>query len=220
MKRLLDFVIAAVALAALMPVMLLIAFAVFMLSGPPIFFTQDRIGRFGRPFPIYKFRTMSLREPGQRVLDITVGGDSRITVIGRYLRKTKLDELPQLWNVLRGDMRLVGPRPEVPRFVALYTPEQRRVLTLHPGITDPASLAFLDEERVLSDAADPERHYIEEIMPAKITAALRYAEQSTMCSDLSLILETVRRTFFGRRIAPNPRAAPQASCVSNYTKSA
>lgn len=202
-KRVLDIVGAALGLVLLWPLFLVIAVAILLEDGRPVFFVQDRIGRGGRPFRMLKFRTM-VTGAERRGREITVGGDPRITRVGRILRSAKLDELPQLVNVLRGEMRLVGPRPEVPRYVLLYTPSQRAVLALVPGITDPASLRYYDESAELAQASDPERLYVDEIMPEKIRLNLEYASRATVWSDLGIVLATVRRSFVsggGRSLA-------------------
>jgi lipopolysaccharide/colanic/teichoic acid biosynthesis glycosyltransferase len=185
-----DVLGALVALVLLSPVLLLTALAVKLDSPGPVFFRQERVGRHGRPFRIHKFRTMAAGAPGPQ---ITVGADPRITRLGGVLRHYRLDELPQFIDVLRGDMSLVGPRPEVPRYVALY-PEhmKRRVLAVRPGITDPASLEFVDEGTLLAQAADPEREYVEVILPRKLQRAAEYAARATLWSDLQVIGRTLR----------------------------
>ena len=187
-NRLADLVAAGLGLALLSPLYLATALAVLLYDGPPVMFRQERIGRGGQPFHLWKFRTMRPASGGPL---LTVAGDTRITPLGRFLRRTKLDELPQLWNVLKGEMSLVGPRPEVRRYVERYTPDQRRVLALTPGITDPASLKYFDEERVLAAFPDPESAYIEVIMPQKISLNLHYAAQATFLSDLAVILKSI-----------------------------
>jgi lipopolysaccharide/colanic/teichoic acid biosynthesis glycosyltransferase len=157
-----------------------------------VFFRQERIGRHGRPFRIHKFRTMVVDAP-ERGPAVTVGRDERITRIGHSLRHYRLDELPQLIDVLVGDMSLVGPRPEVPRYVAHYPePLRSQVLAVRPGITDPASLEHLDEAALLAAAADPEREYIEVILPNKLKRQAAYAARATLASDLAVLLRTVR----------------------------
>ena len=163
-KRCIDLVGAGVGLVLLSPLLAVIAAAVMVTSGRPVLFRQQRVGRGGAPFEMLKFRSMVNGADRLGGL-LTVGGDARVTRLGRLLRASKLDELPQLLNVLRGDMSLVGPRPEVPEYVALYTPAQRRVLRLLPGITDPASIRYVREEEELASAADPERMYREVVMP-------------------------------------------------------
>ncbi len=190
LKRAFDIVVAALALVLLSPLLLMIALLVKLDSSGPVFFRQQRVGRHGVPFHIHKFRTMADGAPG---LPITVGADPRITRAGAWLRRTRLDELPQLWDVLRGRMSLVGPRPEVPRYVAHYPPALRaQVLAVRPGITDPASLAHLDEAALLAAAADPEREYIERILPAKLQRAANYARHATLASDIALLWRTLR----------------------------
>ena len=187
MKRTMDILLSAVGLLLLSPILLVLAIC----AG---FYVQERIGRFGRPFRMYKFRTM-VRHADRLGPSITVDGDKRITRLGRFLRKTKLDELPQLWNVLKGDMSLVGPRPEVERYVTLYSPEQKRVLELRPGITDLASFAYFNESEILKASPDPERFYIGQIMPDKIRINLAYAAKANPVVDLLLIVTTVLRSF-------------------------
>ena len=192
-KRLFDLIVAALALVLLSPVLLAVAAVVKLDSPGPIFFRQQRVGRFGVPFRIHKFRTMRHQPHEAEALPITVGDDARITRSGRWLRRTRIDELPQLIDVLAGAMSLVGPRPEVPRYVALYPPALRaRALAVRPGITDPASLEFVDEADLLARAADPEREYVEVILPRKVLRAAEYAERATLASDLGVLLRTLR----------------------------
>jgi len=191
-KRLFDMVCSALGLLILAPLLLLVAVWIKLDSPGPALFRQTRVGRHGVPFTIHKFRTMRI-EPGSA---ITVGADPRITRSGQVLRQTKLDELPQLWDVLRGAMSLVGPRPELPRYVALYPADLReRVLAVRPGITDPASLAFSHEAELLAAAADPEREYREVVMPAKLRLSAAYAETACFSADLKLILATLTRVL-------------------------
>ena len=197
-KRLFDCVGAAFALLLLWPLLLGLALWIVLDSPGPALFRQERVGRFGRPFRIHKFRTMVADAP-ERGPALTVGDDARITRVGRFLRRSKLDELPQLIDVLCGDMSLVGPRPEVPRYVAHYPPALRdKVLALRPGITDPVSLAHLDEAAELAAAADPEREYIEVILPRKLQAAAEYASRATLWSDLCVVASTLRLLVGGR----------------------
>lgn len=189
--RALDVSVAALGLVALSPLLALIALAVRLTSPGPVLFTQERVGLHGRPFRIMKFRTM-VADAGERGGQLTVGErDPRVTRVGALLRATKLDELPQLWNVVRGDMRLVGPRPEVPRYVDRYTPAQRALLAVRPGITDPASLAFRHESRLLANAPDPERLYVEDIMPRKLAINAQYLARRTLATDLRVVVSTV-----------------------------
>lgn len=187
-KRLFDIVASALGLLLLMPLLLLAALWVKLDSPGPALFRQTRVGRFGVPFTIHKFRTMRM-EPGAA---ITVGEDPRITRSGRFLRASKLDELPQLWDVLRGAMSLVGPRPELPRYVALYPAALREVvLSVRPGITDPASLRFRHESELLARASDPEREYVEVVLPAKLQLAADYVRTASLAGDVRLILATL-----------------------------
>ncbi|WIV96684.1 sugar transferase [Kinneretia aquatilis] len=191
-KRLFDVLFSGLGLLLLSPMWILVAIWVKLDSPGPILFRQERVGRFGQPFFIHKFRSMWVDAPALGP-QITVGDDPRITRSGRFLRASKIDELPQLWDVLRGAMSLVGPRPEVPRYVALYTPEQRElVLSVRPGITDPASLQFRHESEILARAADPEREYVEVILPAKLRIAGDYVRHASVWGDLRLILATLR----------------------------
>ncbi|MES2102095.1 MAG: sugar transferase [Pseudomonadota bacterium] len=193
-KRLFDLICAGAGLVLLSPLLLGIALWIKLDSRGPVFFRQQRVGRFGVPFRIHKFRTMQ-DDAGAPALgpQLTVGADPRITRAGRFLRRTKLDELPQLLDVLAGTMSLVGPRPEVPRYVALYPAALRdKVLSVRPGITDPASIAYRDESALLARAADPERVYVEQVMPAKLRFAAEYVEQRSMSGDLRLIGATLR----------------------------
>jgi lipopolysaccharide/colanic/teichoic acid biosynthesis glycosyltransferase len=170
-KRCVDIALSSLVLLLLSPILIVVALAVWLGSGSPILFCQERVGLRFRRFHFLKFRTMRVGD-GRPV---TVAGDDRITRVGRFLRATKLDELPQFWNVLRGDMSLVGPRPEVPEYVDLFRERYRTVLTVRPGITDLASIHFRNEEEVLSRSADPLREYAERVLPAKLDLAEEYA---------------------------------------------
>jgi lipopolysaccharide/colanic/teichoic acid biosynthesis glycosyltransferase len=194
-KRTLDLVGAGVGVVLLAPLLVLLALLVKTEDGGPVFFRQERVGYRGRPFLMWKFRTMVPDAEAHGLL-LTVGHDSRLTQIGAWLRRLKLDELPQLFNVLVGDMTLVGPRPEVPRYVAFYSVAQRRVLDLVPGMTDEASIRYADESTLLAAAADPERVYVEEIVPAKIGLSLAYAARATLWTDVRVMLATLRRLFW------------------------
>jgi lipopolysaccharide/colanic/teichoic acid biosynthesis glycosyltransferase len=191
-KRTFDVLMAAVGLLLLAPVLLVAGLLVAIGSPGGAFFRQERVGRNGRVFKLLKFRSM---RPGSEAKGqiTTSDRDPRITPVGHFLRRTKLDELPQLWNVLVGDMSIVGPRPEVPRYVALYTPAQRQVLSVKPGITSLASIAFINENEVLGHSSDPERTYVEEIIPAKLELDLKYALGWTIQWDLRIVLATVLR---------------------------
>src|SRR5215467_1487786 len=194
-KRSFDLVVSLLALIALSPVFAITALLIKIDSKGPVFFRQERIGKGLRTFFIWKFRTMVTDAPfkgGQ----LTVGEDPRITRIGRVLRRTKIDELPQLINVLRGEMSLVGPRPEVPRYVALYRSDYEQILRVPPGITDLASLKYRDETSVLMLASDPEHEYVTRVLPDKIELAKQYVRQSSFVFDMSLIAKTVGRVIF------------------------
>lgn len=191
LKRALDLLLAGGALAVSWPALLALAAAIKLEDGGDAFYAQERVGRFGRRFRLFKFRTMRERSSRDSGLQITVGDDDRITRIGGLLRRTRLDELPQLLNILRGEMSVVGPRPEVPRYVAMYDELQRAVLEARPGLTDPASLAFRGEAEMLGASDDPEKTYVEELMPQKLALNLEYLRDRHVGSDLLLILETV-----------------------------
>ena len=194
-KRAFDLLVAGCALALLSPLMLAIALWVRLGSPGPVLFRQQRVGRHGVPFRIRKFRTMVQGAAG---LPLAVGADPRITRAGAFLRRHRLDELPQLIDVLQGTMSLVGPRPEVPRYVALYPSALReRALAVRPGLTDPASLSHLDEAARLAAAADPEREYVEHILPAKLQQAVAYAERATLATDIAVLARTALRLLRG-----------------------
>ena len=195
-KRAMDVLLSGAALLALWPLFLAIALAIKLDDPGPVFYRQVRVGRGGAPFRIFKFRSM-VRDADKKGLTITVGRDSRITRVGAFLRKTKLDELAQLLNVLRGDMSFVGPRPEVEEYVALYTPRQRQVLLVRPGITDYASIAYRNENELLAGAEDPRKMYIEEIMPAKLELNMKYLREISPLSDVKLILGTIAAVVRG-----------------------
>ena len=190
LKRLMDVVISGGALLVIWPVLLLIALAIKIDDPGPVFYRQVRVGKGGKEFRIYKFRTMVV-DADKKGLAITVGRDNRITRMGALLRKTKLDELAQLINVFTGEMSFVGPRPEVPKYVNLYTPYQRQVLLVRPGITDYASIAYRNENDLLEGAEDPEKMYIETIMPDKIELNMKYLREISPIADIRLILSTI-----------------------------
>lgn len=190
MIRFFDILLSGLGLILLSPLLVLIYVLIRMESRGPGFYSQKRIGKDGAPFRLYKFRSM--RRGADKGHLITVGGrDGRITKVGYYIRKYKIDELPQLWNVLIGDMSLVGPRPEVERYVRLYTPEQRIVLLVKPGITDYASIAFSNENELLGQADDPEEMYIHEIMPKKIEYNLNFINNRTLGEYFKIIFMTL-----------------------------
>ena len=190
-KRLFDLLLSSLGLAVLALPLALVALAIKLDSPGPVFYRQVRVGLRGREFRIHKFRTMA-HDPGDRGPQLTVGLDARITRVGAFLRRTKLDELAQLFDVFEGTMSLVGPRPEVPRYVALYPAALReKVLSVRPGITDFASIEYRDESTLLARSADPERTYREVILPAKLALQARYVDRSGLGTDLVLIGRTV-----------------------------
>jgi lipopolysaccharide/colanic/teichoic acid biosynthesis glycosyltransferase len=195
-KRLFDIVFSLVMLVLFLPLFLLLACWVSLDSRGGVFFGQDRVGLGGTHFKLWKFRTM--KPQSEKSGQLTVGStDSRITGAGYFLRKFKVDELPQLWNVLRGEMSVVGPRPEVPRYVAHYTKEQREVLNVRPGITDYASLQYFDESDLLAKSDNPEETYIREILPTKLRLNLSYIQSRSFWGDLRIIALTGFRIFRG-----------------------
>ena len=189
MIRLFDLVFSFLGLVILLPFFLLIALLIVLDSRGGVFYRQSRVGKDGKDFKLYKFRSM--RTGADKRGLITVGEkDSRITRVGYFLRKYKLDELPQLINVLKGEMSLVGPRPEVRKYVDLYTPEQRKVLSVVPGITDYASIEYVDENRILGGATDPDKVYVEEILPDKIRYNMKYIEHRSLKEYFKIIFLT------------------------------
>ena len=228
-KRVFDVVFSGLGLLVLSPLLFVLACVVKCSDGGPVLFLQERVGFAGRPFRILKFRSM-VPNAHRMGPGITKDGDPRITRIGRFLRKTKLDELPQLWNVFRGDMSFVGPRPEVPVYVEKYTPEQRKILTLKPGITDLASLEFRNEEELLSGALEPwgpeggpvrrspeemERFYVSFCVPRKIELNLLYAARASVWEDLKLMVRTLWVLAVRRAQPAAPAAVGQRPGVAN-----
>jgi lipopolysaccharide/colanic/teichoic acid biosynthesis glycosyltransferase len=194
MKRAFDIVSCTLAVLVLFPFGLIIALCIACGSKGGVFYRQTRVGRNGKDFKLLKFRTMRPNADRQGLL-ITVGNDQRITRIGGFLRKYKIDELPQLLNIIKGDMSVVGPRPEVRRYVELYDERQRRVLTVRPGLTDYASLQYISESELLAKSDDPEKTYIEEIMPAKLELNLQYIDNQSLKEDFKLIFQTLFSIF-------------------------
>jgi len=186
MKRAFDVAVSAAGLVLTSPIILAAAIAVRVESRGPAIYSGPRVGKDGRPFRILKLRTMRAQAAGPAV---TAGDDPRITSVGRFLRRTKIDELPQLLNVLKGDMSLVGPRPEDPKYVALYTPEQRSVLAVRPGITGPTVLAFIDEEEILR-GGDADSLYVTRVMPQKLAVDLKYVQTAGFAGDLAILGRT------------------------------
>jgi lipopolysaccharide/colanic/teichoic acid biosynthesis glycosyltransferase len=194
MKRLLDIVAASAALLVLAPLFGAVALAIKLDSPGSVFFTQQRIGKSFRPFWIFKFRTMTQADP--TALPLTVGADPRITRVGAFLRRSKIDELPQLLNILKGDMTLVGPRPEVPRYVEAFHRDYEEILTVRPGLTDLASLQYRDEAALLARSSDPEEEYLKRVLPDKIRLGKEYIHRSSLIYDLNLIGKTFHRVLF------------------------
>lgn len=189
-KRIFDITASGLGIIVLSPILLIIALMIKKESDGPVFFKQIRVGEKGKNFEILKYRTMVV-DAEKLGRQITVGNDNRITNIGGFLRKYKLDELPQLINVFKGDMSLVGPRPEVPRYVEMYNEEQRKVLDVKPGITDLASIRYKDENELLGTAEDPDDMYINTIMPDKLALNLEYINKSNVFFDIYIILKTI-----------------------------
>ena len=189
LKRLFDIVASFCGIVILFPLIVIVSILIKLTSKGPVLFKQVRVSKNGRLFKIYKFRTMRENSEGNK--QITVGNDSRITGVWHILRKTKLDELPQLFNVLKGEMSLVGPRPEVPKYVELYTKEQREILKVSAGITDYASIYFSNESELLGEAENPEEFYIKKIMPYKIELNKKYIKEIGIVTDIKLIILTI-----------------------------
>ena len=198
MKRTFDIVVAVAGLVLLSPLLVLVTILIKLDSRGPILFKQERIGREFRPFRIYKFRTM--HAGGHTTSALTIGADPRITRIGKYLRANKIDELPQLFNVLKGDMSLVGPRPELPRYVELFRPDYKKILTVRPGLTDLASLKYSDEASILGESLNPEKDYVARLLPDKIRLAKEYIQRSSFLFDAKLIGETILKIFGNHQI--------------------
>lgn len=194
MKRLFDIIASLIGIIILSPFFVLISLMVMISSGFPVFYLQSRVGKGNRDFKVFKFRTMFRKADTKGLL--TVGGrDERITPIGYFLRKYKFDELPQLFNVLLGSMSLVGPRPEVRKYVDLYNDEQKKVLSVRPGITDYASLEYINENDLLAKSPHPEETYVNVVMPAKLQLNLKYINEAGLSTDLKLIFKTISKIF-------------------------
>lgn len=192
LKRLFDIFFSLTGIVILLPFFFIISLLIIVNSGLPVFYLQKRVGRLSKDFSLFKFRTM--RKDSDKKGLLTVGGrDPRITSIGYYLRKYKLDELPQLFNVLLGSMSLVGPRPEVRKYVDLYNEEQLKVLNVKPGITDYASLEYFSENELLAKSSEPEKTYIEEVMPAKLLLNKKYISEANVVTDVKIILRTISK---------------------------
>ncbi len=192
MKRLMDIFFSLIGLIVLFPLFLVIGLIITLDSKGGVFYKQTRVGKDGKDFKLFKFRSMAVGSDKKGLL--TVGGsDSRITKPGYFIRKYKIDELPQLINVFIGDMSLVGPRPEVRKYVDLYNEEQQKVLSVQPGITDYASIAYINENEVLGKSDNPEKTYIEEVMPSKLKLNLKYIEEKSVITDIKIIFKTIAK---------------------------
>lgn len=191
MKRVFDIVSAGLVLILLMPFLLVISLLIVLDSKGGVFFAQVRVGKNEKHFSLLKFRTM--RPASESKGQLTIGKDPRITSVGRFLRKYKLDEIPQLINIIKGEMSVVGPRPEVPKYVAMYTNEQKKVLSVRPGLTDLASIEYINESDVLAKSSNPEETYINEIMPHKLALNLVYIEKQSLIYDFKLIFKTMKK---------------------------
>jgi lipopolysaccharide/colanic/teichoic acid biosynthesis glycosyltransferase len=200
MNRCFDISFSLLGIAVLLPVMALLAVLVKITSPGPVLFRQIRVGRGGKDFTLFKFRSMTVKPEAEKGA-FEPGNLQRVTAIGRLLRSAKLDELPQLFNVLRGDMSLVGPRPEVRKWVDAYPERWAKVLVVRPGITDPASILFRNEEKILAQSDDPERTYREEILPRKLDIYEQYVANRSAFSDLIILIQTVLAVLFSYRSA-------------------
>ena len=213
MKRLFDILFSFIGLLLLQPFFIVIAIMIKVDSTGPVFFRQGRVGKNFRRFMIYKFRTMVL-DAENKGLHITSGGDNRITRVGRILRRFKIDELPQLYNVLKGDMSLVGPRPEVIRYVEWYKEDYERILSVRPGITDISSMTFRNEESILQGSDDPERYYVHVLLPEKMRLAREYIQKVSFFYDVRLIFKTLYKIVFQLKV-PGKQALSLQDNASN-----
>lgn len=194
LKRIFDMIVSLIGLIVLAPIFAIISIIIKLDSAGPVFFKQVRVGKDGKEFKIFKFRTM-VDDAEKQGMQLTVGKDSRITRIGQFIRKTKLDELPQLINVFIGDMSFVGPRPEVPKYVAMYDEVQINILRVRPGITDYASIEYRDESTLLAQSDNPEETYINEIMPAKFALNAKYLDDISIMQDVKIIFRTIYKVI-------------------------
>lgn len=192
-ERLFNLLIAFFIFIITFPVFLFISLVIKLNSKGPVFFIQKRVGQYNIDFNLYKFRTMVVQKENNQL--ITIGNDKRITNVGKILRKFKLDELPQLINIIKGDMNIVGPRPEVRKYVELYSAEQLKILNAKPGLTDPSSIKFSNESEILGKYKNPEEAYIKIIMPEKINTSINYLEKRNMLTDIQIIINTIIKVF-------------------------
>lgn len=191
MKRVFDLIASFLGLIILSPLMIVVIMMIKLLTPGPVFFSQARIGRYGKPFMLYKFRTMKVNNGGNTV---SVRGEDRITPLGAILRRYKIDELPELWNIFRGDMSFVGPRPDIAEYINILTGEELRILELRPGLTSPASIKYVNEEELLASAPDPIKYYNAKIWPDKVRMNLEYCQERSFWGDILLIIKTLFRT--------------------------
>ncbi|MFT5821488.1 MAG: lipopolysaccharide/colanic/teichoic acid biosynthesis glycosyltransferase [Crocinitomix sp.] len=192
-KRIFDICSSLIALLLFSPVIIIISLWIALDSPGGIFYRQTRVGKNQKEFDLFKFRSM--RPNSDKAGQITIGNDSRVTKVGRFIRRFKIDEVPQLINILKGDMSVVGPRPEVPKYVQMYSQEQLKVLMVLPGLTDYASIEYLDEQKILGAANDPDKAYIEEVMPAKLKLNLKYIADRGFWLDIKLVFKTIGKIF-------------------------
>ncbi len=192
-KRIFDIISSLIVLILLSWLFIIISIWILLDSRGGIFYRQIRVGKDGKEFGLFKFRSM--RAGADKSGQLTVGNDSRVTRVGKFIRKTKLDEFPQLLNILAGHMSVVGPRPEVPKYVAMYNADQMKVLSVKPGLTDLASLQYFNEQEILGKSDDPEKTYINEVMPEKLRLNLKYVSERSFLMDISLIIKTIIRIF-------------------------
>mgnify|MGYP000980423298 CR=1 FL=1 len=195
LKRFIDILVALLALIVLSPILIPVIIILKLTGEHEVFYLQKRIGYRNQPFYIWKFATMLKNSPNLGAGIITLRNDPRVTPVGRFLRKTKINELPQLINVLKGDMSIVGPRPEVKKYVDLYTAEQQKVLSVKPGITDPVSIRFFNENEIIARYPDPEEGYIREVMPEKLRLNLEYIDHQSFSKDFAIVIKTIARIF-------------------------
>lgn len=192
-KRIFDLLSALIVIIVFSPLLILLSVWIAFDSKGGVFYKQERVGKNGKLFNLLKFRSM--RPNADRAGQLTVGDDNRVTKVGRFIRKYKLDELPQLFNIVKGEMSVVGPRPEVPKYVDMYSEEQKKVLLALPGLTDFASIEYLDEQKILGAADNPQKIYIEEVMPAKLELNLKYIKERNFWLDIGLIFKTIFSIF-------------------------
>ena len=196
MKRAFDLLFGIIGLLLLLPIFLFVSILIVIDNGLPVFFVQKRIGKDLKEFGLVKFRSMRKLRSNETDIQITIGKNNRITKVGAFLRHYKIDELPQLINIVRGHMSFVGPRPEVPKYVALYTQEQKKIFSIRPGLTDYASIKYKDESTLLANSNDPEKFYVEKVMQDKLNINLEYVSNLSFWRDIIIIKETIKAILF------------------------